>query len=334
MARSLRFEPFLHFQLQFDDPFCMCTDSLRHAPLYVIGGRDCWLQFGDAPAMLLRHGDAVFLPRGGPHRIFSDAAAPLVRIEDLLALLPKGPGLSWNQQAAGSDGICSGSLYDTTHLATHPLMASVPAVLHVRAADAAAWLPSATALVRWMADRRTGGKGVGMTETVGVLMQHMVLEWLRRPESIACCVKPSAGEANDPRLLAALDAIYARPAHPWTPLSLAKLCHMSRTAFSIQFQAQTGLSPVRYLANWRIHLAARLLRERRISLDQVAVQVGYSTGAILARAYKRLLGASPLPQGPTFTSARSNSSTARATVDWGIQMKGTPPLTGMAAPEI
>ncbi|WP_353618820.1 helix-turn-helix domain-containing protein [Paenacidovorax monticola] len=44
---------------------------------------------------------------------------------------------------------------------------------------------------------------------------------------------------------------------------------------------------MRYLARWRLHQATRLLQEQRLTLQQAADAVGYSTGAILARAFKR-----------------------------------------------
>lgn len=293
MVQSLRFEPFLNFQIRFGRSFCVHINSRRRAPIYVIGGDDCWLQFGNESAMALKHGDVVFLPRGGAHRVFSDPAAPPSSFEDLMACRPTQRGSTYDLQVAGNDSVWSGSFYWSANLASHPLIASLPSVLHLRAADATSWLPFMTDLVHWMADGHTGGRGVGMTETVGVLMQHMVLDWLRRTDTDPSANGLLATDLQDPRLLSVLGAIHAQPAHPWTAESLAKLCHMSRAAFSTRFQTQMHQSPMRYLACWRIHLAARLLREQRLSLDQVAERVGYSTGAILARAYKRVLGISP-----------------------------------------
>ncbi|ADU35157.1 AraC family transcriptional regulator [Variovorax paradoxus] len=293
LVQSLRFEPFLHFRVRLDRSFCVHIDSHRRAPIYVIDGHDCWLQLGSEPAIALAHGDVVFLPRGGAHRVFSDPAAAPSSFEDLLACQPAQRGPTHEPQAAGSDSVWSGSFYWSAHLASHPLVASLPPVLHLRAADAASWLPFLTDLLRWMADGHTGGKGVGMSETVGTLMQHLVLDWLRRMNASPRVSERLAADMQDPRLLLALAAIHARPAHPWTAESLAGLCHMSRTTFSTRFQTQMHQSPMRYLACWRIHLATGLLREQRLSLDQVAERVGYSTGAILARAYKRVLGISP-----------------------------------------
>ena len=113
---------------------------------------------------------------------------------------------------------------------------------------------------------------------------------------------------RDARIREALNAMHRQPAHPWTVGSLARLCHLSRTAFATRFRHQTLLPPMSYLAKWRVELAAGMLREERISLDEVAEQVGYSSGAILSRAYKRILGVAPRLQGAAHHAERSAAS--------------------------
>jgi len=97
----------------------------------------------------------------------------------------------------------------------------------------------------------------------------------------------------DARIHTAIQAIHASPEQAWSVSSLAALSHLSRAAFTTRFRQQTMRSPMDYLANCRVELAARFIREEKLSLDQVAARVGYSSGAILARAYKRILGRSP-----------------------------------------
>ena len=140
-----------------------------------------------------------------------------------------------------------------------------------------------------------------MMEAVNALIRHIVLQQLRHDDPApvmararldSAAAAPTDGR-HDARLLPALHAIHTRPEQQWTMESLAGLCHMTRTTFATRFQQQTGVPPMGYLAHWRVQSAARLLREQRMSLDEAAGRVGYSTGAILARAYKRVLGTSP-----------------------------------------
>ena len=295
---AIAFKPLLHFQLQLGAGMCMEIASRRRAPLYVAGSGGAWLQWlgdgGGAPPVALEAGDVAWLPRAGRHRICNDAQAPVQRFEDLYAAhgyehhgatlnisLGQAPRQTW-----------SGSFYWAARLAAHPVVAALPPVLVLRRGDAAGWLPAMARLVAWMADIHGGGRGVGLTQTMNALMQHLALTWLREPARVTAPLTAPAAPppSRDPRLLAALHAIHTRPAEGWTLQALAALCHMSRTAFIQRFQAQMGQPPMRYLARWRLYLAARLLREQGATWQQAADAVGYSSGAILARAFKRERG--------------------------------------------
>lgn len=303
IAEGIAFEPFMHFQFQSSEPLHMEIASHRRAPLYVVGSGSGWLRWEDQAPVALHPGDVAFLPRAGRHRVYSDERVPRRSFEDLMAHQPRRHGRTFGLQVGAQQMPpqfqCSGSFYWRADLAAHPTVAALPPVLLLRQADAAAWLPSMAQLVAWMADIQRGGKGVGLTQTMNALLQHLVLTWLRSPAQ--ALPHPPAGGAphspHDARLLAALHAIHTRPAEAWTAPALAALCHMSRTAFTLRFQAQMRQSPMRYLARWRIHLAARMLKEQRVTLQQAADAVGYSTGAILARAYKRERGVAPTIDG-------------------------------------
>lgn len=300
LVSSLSFEPFLHFQFRCDPPLHVEITSRSRAPMYIVGSDDCQLQWEHNPPLALNAGDVVFLPHAGRHRIYTDERAPLQQFSDLVSQGVQRRGKSYDivmGHSANTPPLAakrwSGSFYWRSDLSAHPLMASLPPVLVLARADAMTWLPAMTQLVAWMADIRGGGNGVGLTQVMNSLLQRLVLAWLNDPGRSVPGLAPNAAAPRDERLLAALEGIHTRCAHPWTADSLAALCHMSRTQFTQRFQAQTGLPPMRYLMQWRLHLAERLLKEQRLTLQQVADAVGYSTGAILARAYKRERGVTP-----------------------------------------
>ncbi len=54
-----------------------------------------------------------------------------------------------------------------------------------------------------------------------------------------------------------------------------------------------GQPPIRYLTEWRLHLAAGLLRTSPASVGEIAVEVGYESEAAFSRAFKRSLGMAP-----------------------------------------
>jgi AraC-like DNA-binding protein len=48
-----------------------------------------------------------------------------------------------------------------------------------------------------------------------------------------------------------------------------------------------------YLSNWRLQLAANLLKQERLSIAQVASEVGYESEAAFNRAFKKQVGVPP-----------------------------------------
>jgi transcriptional regulator GlxA family with amidase domain len=60
-----------------------------------------------------------------------------------------------------------------------------------------------------------------------------------------------------------------------------------------RFKALLGQSPMRYLVEWRMQLAADLMRTTSIKLADVAERSGYGSEAAFSRAFHRHVGASP-----------------------------------------
>jgi AraC-like DNA-binding protein len=74
---------------------------------------------------------------------------------------------------------------------------------------------------------------------------------------------------------------------------LAAAAHMSRSMFSERFTVVLGMSPARYVARWRMHLASTWLRAEKLTVAEVATRLGYESEASFSRAFKRLMGAPP-----------------------------------------
>lgn len=98
---------------------------------------------------------------------------------------------------------------------------------------------------------------------------------------------------RDPLVGAALRLLHAEPARPWTVASLASEVGVSRAALARRFTDLVGEPPMGYLANWRLTLAADLLRDPDATLAGVARKVGYGSPYALSTAFKRVRGTSP-----------------------------------------
>ncbi|GHD25390.1 GlxA family transcriptional regulator [Streptomyces galbus] len=95
-----------------------------------------------------------------------------------------------------------------------------------------------------------------------------------------------------------------RLAEPLALADLAAHARMSRRTFARRFQDEVGLSPGRWLIQQRVVRARHLLEASDLSVDQIAGQVGFATGASLRQHLHAAIGVSPKTYRRTFQQAR------------------------------
>jgi len=172
------------------------------------------------------------------------------------------------------------------------LFAGLPALLkvNVRGSSAGAWLEASLRYALAEArSPRPGGEGV-----LAKLAEVLFIEVLRLYMN-----EQSAGRTGwlagvgDRVVGGALNALHARPAHAWTLEELAQASGTSRSVLAERFAALVGSTPMQYLTQWRMLLAANLLCGSNAPLSRIAEDVGYQTDTAFSRAFRREFGAPP-----------------------------------------
>ncbi|MCG8434672.1 MAG: AraC family transcriptional regulator, partial [Gammaproteobacteria bacterium] len=74
---------------------------------------------------------------------------------------------------------------------------------------------------------------------------------------------------------------------------LARKVGLSRSVFAEKFAHYVQVPPMRYLGQWRMQLAAKLLEGPGTSVAKTAAAVGYQSEAAFNRAFKKYVGAPP-----------------------------------------
>ena len=101
------------------------------------------------------------------------------------------------------------------------------------------------------------------------------------------------GALRDPQIGRVISAIQTRPEEGWTVAGIAKVAGMSRTSFAIRFRERVGLTPMRYVTEWRMRVARMLLRDPSIGIAEISERVGYGSQAAFAKAFRECDGLPP-----------------------------------------
>jgi len=256
---------------------------------HLVAAGTCWVDLVDGERHWAGAGDVIVLPYGDAHRMGGVQEAEVVPMS---SFLPPPP---WSQMPVlhhGADGpqtdVVCGYLHSRDPLFDPELRALPPVfVVHPPAGTAAEWV---RANIAYALARTTPSPGA----IVPQLAELLLIEILRLHLVTAPAAQSGwAAALRDPVLAPALAAIHRDPAHRWTVAELARTSAVSRSALDARFRQGLGRSPIRYLAQWRIHCARDLLATTDLAVATVGRRVGYEAEEAFSRAFRRSTGASP-----------------------------------------
>ena len=124
-------------------------------------------------------------------------------------------------------------------------------------------------------------------------------------------VEQPVPECASDGLAPVLDWVMENLRHEHTVSELAGRARMSDRSFARRFVAETGTTPHRWLTLQRVQRAQRLLEDHDLSIDDVATECGFGSGALLRHHFRKIVGVAPADYRRTF-AARSGALTSVA----------------------
>ncbi|WRZ88854.1 helix-turn-helix domain-containing protein [Streptomyces sp. NBC_01007] len=100
------------------------------------------------------------------------------------------------------------------------------------------------------------------------------------------------------------DWVLTRLGDPLALTDLAAHAGMSLRTFARRFNDEVGMSPGRWIVQQRVARARHLLEASDLSVDRIAGEVGFATGASLRQHLQATIGVSPQTYRRTFQTAR------------------------------
>ncbi|TAN54438.1 MAG: AraC family transcriptional regulator [Betaproteobacteria bacterium] len=300
---SLQLRGGVHFRCKFSAPWGMAMKSSPVAEFHLITRGQCWLRLHRRKdAIPLLAGDVVVFPHGEPHALVDSPDGKAVPAE---AVVGKQSLEHYGPVVFGGEGIPADILcgyFEFDRASRHALLAALPPLIHIRAADAAEfeWLQTAVRFIAHETREPRPGTDAVVHRLVEVLFIQVLRAYLRQEDLPTGILAALA----DKQVGAALGLMHGAPERGWSLAMLGKQVAMSRSAFAARFGQLVGQPPMQYLVRLRMEKARELLRADALSIAAIAAAVGYQSEASFSKAFKRAIGSSP-------GAIRRNSRSAR-----------------------
>lgn len=282
----------LYCRSRFHSPWGIGVPSGHLASFHVVTSGACWLVPEEGAPIQLTRGDVVLVPPGFAHALVDQPGTQIQPLTDLVGgPLGEAPPREFVLDGPGpvTGLLCGG--YQLDPGPHHPLTAVLPPVVYVSAGRArGTGLAAAVDLLSEEVDRTDPGAPVIISSLVELLFVYLLRTWLAEQGRTA---RGWVRALHDPIVGGALALVHREPGRPWSVASLANAVGAPRATFSRRFTTLTGQAPMAYVTSWRMTVAARLLREERQPLREIARQVGYDSEFAFARAFKRTMGHAP-----------------------------------------
>jgi AraC-like DNA-binding protein len=260
--------------------------------MHVVQQGFLWLQIdGEEKPLRVAAGELIILPHGGAHVLSSDPRLRPIMLEQAIAEDARRDTLVFHMGAAGVETRLMCARFYFAGVLAARLLAVLPKLIHVAPAAGRPleWLSVTSAMLANETRAPRAGAALVMLRLLDLLFIQAVREW----GATGPGERGWLSGLGDEHIGRALSAMHEEPSKNWTVEDLAEIAALSRSAFAARFTAVVGETPLRYLATWRLNLAAHQLRGGPTRIAEIARNVGYGSEAALTRAFKVRFGETP-----------------------------------------
>jgi AraC-like DNA-binding protein len=268
------------------------ADQHKFIKCYAVMSGKCWLTVdGVADPVRLVAGDCFVLPSGRPFRIASDLTIASVDAGTVFPTARAGGVVTYN---GGGDFFLVGSRFGVSGMHASVLLGMLPPIVHIlKESEQAALRWSVERMMQELREQQPGGILVAQHLAHMMLVQALRLHVNEATTGGVGLLFALA----DKQLSLAVNAIHGSPSQRWTLEDLAGHAGMSRSTFALRFKSTVGTSPMEYLTQWRMLLAADRLTNSTDAISAISLSLGYESESAFSTAFKRVMGCSPRQHG-------------------------------------
>jgi AraC-like DNA-binding protein len=287
VLQHIRLTSCVYFQRDFFKPWGMKIENTGFAQFHVITRGTCIVHC-DGQSHECSTGDILLFPRGLSHVLADASQTPAV--DGPVAMASFGSDDPMFAIGDTATRVICGHYEYQPHI-SHPLIDELPEFIHVKSLDIVGGSVSISILPHILNELSVEQPGQSLiVERFAeiLLVQTLRAYSAKSPHQIGFY----AGLSNE-RLARAITFIHREYANPLSLSDLAETAAMSRASFAQHFKSITRMSPIEYLAKWRMVIAGNFLKTTSDSVADIAENVGYGSEISFARAFKRAYGVTP-----------------------------------------
>jgi len=275
-------------KLTFSGPWGLDVVKDENSQFWRLVSGCCIVGLHDGQTIEMAEGDLVFVPHGSAHWIADKTTSLRMPSPEFVKARREGIPVFNN---AGPETILIGGHFEFDYHALHPFLNDLPQVIHIRqfGTQHQLLLKQISQLMLAELNDEMPGSKVMLKCLSEIMFITIIRAYLEQ-------TTPQSGflsALNNSRISKALKLIQDLPENDWTLESLASEVGMSRSVFFNQFKKFVHETPLTYLTNWRIRKAQKLLMADNSNIAEIAMSVGYQSGAAFNRIFKEKTGVTP-----------------------------------------
>lgn len=251
---------------------------------HIISKGQCCIKL-DSQCLHLKAGDVVFFPYGTQHELASCPTLLDIPPEQLIPIQKQQTThftLCQNHQGGSDDFEMFCGFFHYRHSST---LLELPK-WHL--AENNHSVMALLALLKKESEENLGGQTV-INALANVLFTYLIRDYLSKNN----VEHGILAALQDKRLKVAIQAMLTEPEKEWSMESLADISAMSRSNFIRLFKNKSGISAGKFLTALRLQKATFLLQHSELSIQEIALQVGYQSEAHFSKLFKAHQGKSP-----------------------------------------
>lgn len=295
ILETLRVQATLYFRTDFSPPWAVEVPVYsRAARFHLVVRGSCHVRLSSGPGARLEAGDLAVIPRGAAHILADRPDRPPVVLDRAIeesgfsgrGVFVYGKG----EPGANAQMLCGH--FDFPKGADHAILRALPDLVVLTRADRVErpFLDEVLSLL----ERRVFTAGNDAPTAVSKLSELLLIEIIRASVTKSPELERITDALTDHHIGSALARIHSDYATEWSVETLASAVGMSRSRFAERFAELVGTAPMKYLAEWRMQRAMYLLSTSRLTVQEIASQVGYQSAAAFSRAFAQRFGGPPL----------------------------------------